>query len=126
MNFKNFIYPFAISSLLLFNCSSGGDDPVSQPGPDPNPNPTPSTKVTYNGNIKSIIDSRCLSCHGSSPSNGANFSLTTYTQVKNRVDAIITRVSATANPMPPSPNSPLTQAQKDLIQQWKTDGLLEN
>ena len=124
MNFKNFIYPFAITSLLLFNCSSGGDDPVSQP--DPDPDPTPTTKVTYNANIKSIIDNRCISCHSSPPTSGAPFSLTTYTQVKNNVSGIINRINSSSNPMPPPPASALSSTQKELIQKWQDDGLLEN
>lgn len=125
MNFKSFIYVF-LALLLFYNCSSGGDDPVAQPDPDPNPDPNPTTKVTYSADIKSVIDSRCISCHGNPVSQGAPYSLTTYTQVKNNISSIISRINSSSNPMPPAPNSPLSQAQKDLIQQWNNDGLLEN
>jgi uncharacterized membrane protein len=119
MNFKHQISLLVIS-VLLFNCSSGGDDPSS---PDPNPNPT---AVTYNGDIKSIISNNCISCHGSPTANGAPMSLTSYSQVKSYVDKIITRINSSSNPMPTSPNSPLSASDKNLIQQWKDDGLLEN
>lgn len=123
MKFRKFIYAFLALSLIL-GCSSGGDDPGdSNNNPDPDPNPN---AITYNGNIASIISGNCTSCHGSTPSNGATFSLTTYNAVKSRVNTIITRVNSSSNPMPPAPNSPLSSSQKDLIQQWKDDGLLEN
>lgn len=125
MNFKHPISLLVIT-VLLFNCSSGGDDP-SSPDPNPNPNPDPNpTAVTYNGNIKSIISNNCISCHGSPTANGAPMSLTSYSQVKSYVDKIITRINSSSNPMPPSPNSPLSASNKNLIQQWKDDGLLEN
>ena len=121
MNFKHLISLLVIT-LLLFNCSSGDDDPSS---PDPNPDPA---TVTYNGHIKSIISNNCTSCHGSTPTNGAPMSLTTYSQVKSAVETrgLITRINSTSNPMPPSPNSPLSNADKSLIQQWKDGGFLEN
>ena len=118
MNFKNLIYMLG-TSFLIFACSSGGDDPAS-----PNPDPNPTAKITYNANVKSIIDGNCISCHGSPTSNGAPMSLTTYTQVKNNINAIITRINSSTNPMPQSGLMP--QASRDLIQQWKDDGLLEN
>ncbi|MBJ6367088.1 hypothetical protein [Snuella sedimenti] len=120
MNFKNFISAFLFLSLLL-NCSSGGDDTT-----EPTPDPDPTDGVTYDADIKSIMTSDCTSCHGSTPTQNAPMSLVTYAQVKANVDKIITRVNSSSNPMPPSPNSPLSQSEKNLIQQWKDDGLLEN
>lgn len=124
MNFKTLFYGLAIA-LFVFSCSSNSDDDVTAQ-PDPDPDPTPSEKVTYNADIKSIITSNCISCHGSTPTNSAPMSLTTYTQVKNYINTIITRVNSTSNPMPPSPNAPLSTTNKNLIQKWKDDGLLEN
>ncbi|WP_157831422.1 c-type cytochrome [Confluentibacter flavum] len=117
MNFK-YLMSLLVITVFLFNCSSGGDDPSA---PDP-------TTVTYNGNIKSIMSNNCTSCHGSTPANGAPMSLTTYSQVKSAVETrgLITRINSTSNPMPPSPNSPLSNADKNLIQQWKDGGFLEN
>lgn len=125
MNFK-YLMSLLVITVLLFNCSSGGDDP-SSPDPTPDPNPDPTT-VTYNGHIKSIMSNNCTSCHGSTPTNGAPMSLTTYSQVKSAVETrgLITRINSTSNPMPPSPNSPLSNADKNLVQQWKDGGFLEN
>ncbi|MFL1011212.1 hypothetical protein [Flavisericum labens] len=116
---------------LLFNCSSSSNDddyntPDPDPTPTPDPDPTPMDEVTYDADIKSIISNNCLQCHGSPTTNNAPMSLTTYAQVKNNVDNIISRINSSTNPMPPSPNSPLSASEKSLIQQWKDDGLLEN
>ncbi|GAA3584166.1 hypothetical protein [Snuella lapsa] len=122
MNFKNFISAFLFLPLLL-NCSSSGDD-TTEPTPDPDPDP--SEKVTYDADIKSIMTGNCTSCHGSTPTQNAPMSLVTYAQVKANVDKIITRVNSTSNPMPPSSSNALSASEKDLIDQWKADGLLEN
>lgn len=123
MNFKNLMYVLAISTLL-FSCSSGGDDP-SEPNPNPNPNPNPSGKITYDGNIKVIISNNCTSCHGNPTTNSAPMSLTTYTQVKSAVETrgLIDRINNASNPMPQSGLMSLNN--RNLIQQWKDDGLLE-
>ncbi|MEN3324357.1 cytochrome c [Mariniflexile soesokkakense] len=124
MKFKSLIYVFA-TIILLFNCSSGSDDETS-PTPNPNPNPNPSGKVTYNANIKSIMNAHCTSCHGNPPTNSAPMSLTTYSQVKSAVETrgLISRINSTNNPMPQS--GLMSQNNRDLIQQWVDDGLLEN
>ena len=118
MNLEKIIYALAIS-VLLFNCSSSSNDDLVTP-PDPDPN----AKVTYDANVKSIINGNCTQCHGSPTANSAPFSLVTYTQVKSRVDAIISRINNSSSPMPPSGQIP--SSNRTLIQQWKDDGLLEN
>lgn len=119
MKFKNLIYALAIS-LLLFNCSSDSNDDLT-PEEDMTPSPT---AITYDGNIRSIMSNNCNQCHGSTPQNGAPFSLTTFDQVRNRVDRIIARTNSTTSPMPPA--GPISSNLRAMIQQWKDDGLLEN
>lgn len=125
MLIKKIIYTVTIS-ILFFNCSSGGDDTINQPNPQPDPDPLHMGTVTYEAHIKSIMTNHCNQCHGSPTTNGAPMSLTTYVQVKNFVDPIITRVNSSANPMPPAPQAPLSVSERNLIQRWKDDGLLEN
>ncbi|TXG39329.1 c-type cytochrome [Seonamhaeicola maritimus] len=116
MKTKNLLYILSFS-VLLFACSSSSSDDLSNPDPDP------IEKVTYKDNVKAIIDSNCLNCHGN-PTNGPSNSLNTYDLVKNDVDKIIDRINRTgAGKMPPSGN--LSNSAKALIQQWKDDGLLE-
>ena len=81
---------------------------------------------TYNDDIAPIIMSNCLNCHGATPSNGAPSSFNTYNLVKTGVQSgnILNRINNTTNPMPP--NGLMSQSNRDIIQQWLDDGLLEN
>ena len=101
----------------LFSCSGGGDD---------DPTPTPTTKVTYNANVKSIMTNNCISCHGTTPTNSAPMSLTTYAQVKSAVETrgLISRINDPVNPMPQS--GLMSQANRTIIQNWVDGGMLEN
>lgn len=122
MNFKNLILCFSIIGLL-FSCSSDSSDDLT---PTPDPDPDPSVKITYNGDIKSIMTGNCTSCHGTTLSNGAPMALTTYAQVVNAVQnrGLVARINSTANPMPVS--GLMSQTNRNLVQQWIDDGLLEN
>lgn len=119
MKSKKLIYVLAMS-LLLFNCSSDSNNDVKD---DDDMNPG-STTITYDGEIQSIINNNCNQCHGSTPSNGAPFSLTTYDAVKGRVDRIIARTNSSSSPMPPA--GQISLGLREMIQKWKEDGLLEN
>ena len=116
MKSKKIIYVLAMF-FLLFNCSSDSSDDLMEQEMDPEP-----TAITYNGEIKSIISNNCTRCHGSTPANGAPFSLTTFDQVKGRVDRIIARTNSATSPMPPT--GQISSSLRDMIQKWKDDGLL--
>lgn len=124
MKMKHLIYALGVLTLTLtYACSSSSTDDVTDPTPDPDP----TGEVTYNDNIKSILNNNCTGCHGTPPTQGAPFSLTTFNSAKDRIDAIINRTSratGTAGVMPPS--GQMSQGLRDAIQQWKDDGLLEN
>lgn len=79
--------------------------------------------VSYNGNVKSIIDNNCISCHGSTPTNGAPMSLTTYENVKEAVQnrGLIDRISRneTETGHMPLGGPRLPQNLIDLIVQWQ-------
>ncbi|WP_298534778.1 hypothetical protein [uncultured Algibacter sp.] len=118
MKTKHLIYLLGLP-LMIYTCSSDSPDDVI---PDPKPDPT--SEITYDDNIKSIMSANCTQCHGAPTSQGAPFSLTTFTQVKNRVDVIISRMNNSANPMPPA--GLLSTDVRAMVKQWKDDGLLEN
>ncbi len=89
----------------------------------------PDDKVTYTNNIKSIIDTNCISCHSSPPVNGAPIALVTFSQIKNgtqngNVINRIEREQGSSGVMPPV-GSTLSAAQIQLIKDWQTDGYLE-
>jgi len=84
--------------------------------------------ITYNVNIKSLIDSNCLSCHSDPTRNGAPFSLTNFEQVSVIAEngsllSALNKQTGETGAMPPSGRLP--QATIDLIAQWIEDGQLE-
>lgn len=89
----------------------------------------PIDEVTYNTAIKSIIDNNCIQCHGTTPSNGAPMSLTTYENVKDAVlnRGLIDRISRAdgASGAMPLGGPRLPQSSIDLVVQWNSEGLAE-
>jgi hypothetical protein len=115
---------FAIlsSSLILTGCSN--DD--SSAGID---TPAPAGSVTYNKDVKSIIDNNCIVCHAAVHQNGAPISLVTYSQVKDAVlkRSLIIRISLENgnNVLMPKGGPRLPQQTIDIVKQWEKDGLFE-
>lgn len=102
------LFIISIAVFIFTSCSSENDDPMDPPVKD----------VTYKDDIKSIIDSKCISCHASTPTNGAPMALVTSAQVKDAVENrdLIGRV---ANGTMPPGNENLTAAQVQLIRDWE-------
>lgn len=101
-------------------CSSNSPDDLIEPLPN-------IELVSYNANIKSIIDTNCIFCHNNPPVNGANTSMVTYNDVQGIATLILDRVSLQAGETGAMPlgGPRLPQQSIDLIQQWIDDGLLE-
>ncbi|NQY28377.1 MAG: hypothetical protein HRT69_02790 [Flavobacteriaceae bacterium] len=119
---------FLASLLIMFfiNCENHSeDDLITPPISTPTPIPTPTAK-TYNADVKPIFTNSCISCHGKPPSNGAPSSFDVYTLVKDGVEngAILSRMNNNISPMPPSGKLPASTIA--IIEQWATDGYLEN
>jgi len=120
---KKIIY-IAFLSLFIFNCENDSeDDLIDIPEPV-------GEKVTYNDDVKSIIDNNCIFCHSNPPVNGASTSLITFNDLVNGVNNnnLINRISAQAGEAGAMPlgGPRLPQVAIDLIVQWQTDGLLES
>ncbi len=84
--------------------------------------------VTYNNNVKTIIDDSCIRCHTDPPINGAPMPLLIFDQVRDAVvnRELTTRISSNDNSTVMPPGGPrLPQPIIDIIIQWNTDGLLE-
>ncbi|WP_455170068.1 hypothetical protein [Aegicerativicinus sediminis] len=114
------------TSLLILSCSSDSEDDVTDPGG--NGNDPGSTTITYNTHIAPIMSSNCVSCHGSTPSNGASVSLTTYSQVKSAVEnnQLIQRINSTqAGYAMPFNGAQLPQTSRDRIEAWRDGGFIE-
>lgn len=80
--------------------------------------PTTSEPVTWTKDIKGLVDSSCVKCHGPTSADG---DLSTYDVAKNHFDHMYLEVMA--GKMPPS--GPLSQDKKDLFQKWKDGNFLE-
>ncbi|MFY0631801.1 MAG: hypothetical protein JXR05_15655 [Flavobacteriaceae bacterium] len=104
----------AVASLSISSCSTSTIEEVII-----------TESVTYNGAVRTIISNNCLPCHGgTTPSAGLN--LETYAGVRGATENgnLINRINSASNPMPVSGQMP--PALIATIEQWATDGYLEN
>ncbi len=105
----------AISIVVLCGCSSDDEQPI------------PNTDITYNKDIKVIIEDHCLACHIDPPINGAPFPLVNYEQVSKEASAILEAISKQTGEVGAMPRvGRLPQATIDKVAQWIDDGLPED
>lgn len=111
----------AVLALVLFSCDSHTYEDIQE-------EIIIEGDVTYDANVKSIIDANCVSCH--SDGNAASFRpLTNYEEVKDAVQnaGLLDRIqmqNGEPGLMPQTGRMP--QSKIDVILQWNEDGLLEN
>jgi hypothetical protein len=124
-----------LSGGILSGLIGGGTPGGGTPGGGTPGGGTPGggTSVPSNGlpcAVKTIVDSKCGTCHGTTPSFGAPMPLATQAQFQaNSVynpatkvySAVRTRVNATNNPMPPPPNT-MSAAEKQTLNAWLDQG----
>ena len=88
-------------------------------------NTSENENITYTEVIKPLMDQKCNSCHGSTPTNGAPMSLNTFETVKEAVlnRGLIERISLVEGQsgFMPLGGSKLPQTQIDAIIQWQND-----
>ncbi|WP_337966549.1 cytochrome c [uncultured Flavobacterium sp.] len=102
-----------------------GNPPTNPTGPT---NPTTPTALTYNKDVKSIIDANCVSCHQNGRSAGFR-PLTTFAEVKVAVESagLLTRIQLQNGQQGIMPQGGrMSQTNIDAIVKWNTDGLKEN
>jgi hypothetical protein len=113
--FKKF--GLSLLALTIAGCTNDSDSDLL--------NPTENETVTYTEVIKPIMDQKCNSCHGATPSNGAPMSLNTFETVKDAVlnQGLIDRISLVEGQsgFMPLGGSKLPQNQIDAIIQWQND-----
>ncbi|WP_426279329.1 hypothetical protein ACN9MN_08930 [Chryseobacterium sp. S-02] len=115
---KKIMYIFSLAAILAA-CESRTYEEISEP--------TPVLKqVTYNKDVKPLIDANCIVCH--SAGGAAAFQpWTSYTQVKNHIDDILDRIQKpVGDPQKMPQGGALSSSQINIFIQWKTDGLIEN
>lgn len=109
-----------LSTFIVLACTNDSESDLI--------NEEPIEIITYNANIKALIDNNCLSCHSDPTRNGAPFPLATFEQVDIRAEngsllIALNKQTGEAAAMPPSGRLP--QSTIDLIAQWIEDGRLE-
>ena len=115
--------------MAVFTSCSDSDTTQEIETPTTPTNPTdPTGTVTYNKDVKSIIDANCISCHSSGRS--ASFRpLTTFAQVKAAVESagLLGRIQLQNGQQGLMPQGGrMSQANIDIIVKWNTDDLKEN
>ncbi len=90
--------------------AGGGSAP-----PPPSGTPPTTGAVSYQKDVKPILESQCVSCHSAGVQNP---DLSTYDAAK----ASGSRVSATVTGGSMPPGGPLDQASKDIIKKWQDGG----
>ncbi|MES2575576.1 MAG: cytochrome c [Bacteroidota bacterium] len=122
MNLKK-LFPLLVFSSLMTACTNDNPETLMEDIPIEG-------TITYNRNVKSIIDNNCIRCHASTPLNGAPMSLVTYNQVKEAIQnrGLLNRISLNNgnSSLMPQGGPRLPQATIDVIVKWQQDGLLEN
>lgn len=81
---------------------------------------TAQTLVTYTNDIKDLLDTNCIGCHGGDHPT-AGIKLDTYTSAKANANAANEKIQSGQMP----PGGPLSAEEKALFQNWLDDGLLE-
>jgi uncharacterized membrane protein len=116
---KKWKYPLLGCSMGLFVLAGcvGSDDSADMMVP---------MDVTYEGNIRAIVQNNCIMCHTDPPVNEAPMPLNTYDALRNAVETrpLLTRINSISNPMPPT--GLLPDAPRALIQEWVDQGFPEN
>jgi len=112
---------FVLLVLLFTNCTSVSEDDLIDDTPIED-------EITYNDQVKPIIDNNCISCHSMPPVNGAPMSLISYNDVKSAVlnRELLERISSDdLGFLMPFGGPRLPQNLIDIVLQWEQDGLLE-
>ena len=107
------IATLAIVIFIFSNCHSGRK--LAAP-----------PKMTYETNIKTLIEANCTPCHIPSK-NGNKKPLDSYAAVQEKIDDMIRRIEL--NPADkgfmPFKHAKLSDSTIAIFRQWKTDGMLE-
>jgi len=121
MNAKKYL-GVTLLTLFLYSCDSHTYEELEETPP------VVVGKVTYDAQVKAVIDNYCINCHSQNGSMPYRM-LTNYAEVKDAIENTdlidrIQRENGEPGQMPQGGRMP--QGQINLILQWNTDGLLEN
>ncbi|MGB0879846.1 MAG: hypothetical protein ACPGTO_04715 [Polaribacter sp.] len=89
----------------------------------------PPEAINYQTDIQPIVDANCtITCHSPSTQLDAGLDLSSYTSFRLATESrgVVDRIKNVSAPMPPQPNTRLTDSDIVLIEKWIADGYLEN
>jgi|694.fasta_scaffold03351_20 hypothetical protein len=114
MNRNYFVAVFSV--FVVCSCTNDSIDDLTQPA----------DVVTYTNQVRAIIETNCIGCHGNTSPLG-NLSLTNYNQTKNNINNIIDRIQRPqgATGMMPLGQTRLPEGSISIIKKWRDDGLIE-
>ena len=105
---------------LLTACGGGGGSSVAASA-GAEVSATADSSLTYSVHTKSIIDTRCVTCH--QQGGQAPFPLTSYSQVEGKKSAIAYVLES--NTMPPAGFEPLRSYERSLLMDWLEGGAMQ-
>ncbi|MBX2826532.1 MAG: hypothetical protein KTR22_00105 [Flavobacteriaceae bacterium] len=130
MKYK-FLLLTAFFAFLATSCSNDSEDDLIVQAENENDtndqNDGTADLVNYVDDIRPILQSSCVACHGNPPTNGAPFSLVNFSQASNRANQILSAMSrSNGSPGAMPPSGRLPQSTIALVEQWIADGMPEN
>jgi hypothetical protein len=109
-----------VSLIALSGCSSNSPDDLVRDIPE---------NVSYDNDVRPIIESNCIACHQEPPINGAPMPLIDYAKVKQAVQerGLIDRISRDqgAIGMMPNGGTRLPENSINIITKWRDQGFQE-
>jgi len=116
---RSILYIFIISiiAITLNSCTKAIID-EGEPNLD-------NQTIKFNPHVNDLMFNHCVTCHGGA-SPAASLPLTDYNSVRSTTENgnLLNRINDEEKPMPPS--GLLSEANRQLIEKWITDGYLEN
>lgn len=106
-----------IAGIFLASCSKS-DNTTTDIFVGIPPNDGRTGAFSYTSSVNRIMVRHCIGCHGSTPTNGARFPLTTYEEVRSAVEnqELLERINGITKPMPPDELMPSDTRQ--IIEEW--------
>ncbi len=134
-NYKKFVLGCLV--LGAISCSNDSADDIVEmeetvppttstnpPTTTPPTTPPPTTDViTYEKDVKPIMDTNCIQCHSDPPQRGAPIPLVTFADVQSKSDLVSERMKSPDNPMPRS--GLLEASVVKVVDDWIAGGLIE-
>lgn len=114
-----------VAGLLPATGSDAGVDHT------PGPSTTPGTASGMPCDVRALLATRCVSCHGVVPASGAPMSLVTYGDLMapaasnpslTVAEVAVMRMQSATAPMPPAPATRATAAEIAALQSWNAAG----